>query len=331
MKKLLLLMLSFLIVTGCGKVNEEKIVDNFINDVESSKSYKVESTMEIYSNEDTFKYKLTIYYMDDDYFKVDMLNTINNHQQILLRDEEAVYVVTPSLNKSYKFISDWPYNSSQAYILNSLIKDLANEVELKKVDDGYEVKTSVDYPNNSELSYEILKFDKNQKLKTVEVYTKDDILSIKVTYNKIDYKANLSDDDFDIDELMEENCCNIEESTEETSSLKDIIYPLYIPSNTYLNSKEIIDIESGERVILTFNGDKNFVLIEETAVVSNEFETIPVYGDPLMLSTSIGALSSNSLSWTTDNVNYYLTSIDLSQEELLTIADSLNNTTYIGK
>ena len=140
MKKLLLLMLSLLIITGCGKVNEEKLVDKFINDVESSKSYKVESIMEIYNNEDTF----------------------NNHQQILLRDEDAVYVVTPSLNKSYKFVSDWPYNSSQAYILNSLIKDLENEVEFKKVDDGYEVKTSVDYPNNSELSYEILKFDKNK-------------------------------------------------------------------------------------------------------------------------------------------------------------------------
>ena len=83
MKKLLLLIFSIFIVSGCGKVSEEKLIDKFINDVESSKSYVVDSTMEIYNNEDTFKYKLKIYYKDDDYFKVDMLNTINNHQQIL--------------------------------------------------------------------------------------------------------------------------------------------------------------------------------------------------------------------------------------------------------
>lgn len=331
MKKLLLLIFSIFIVSGCGKVSEEKLIDKFINDVESSKSYVVDSTMEIYNNEDTFKYKLKIYYKDDDYFKVDMLNTINNHQQILLRDDDAVYVVTPSLNKSYKFSSDWPYNSSQAYILNSLVKDLESGAELKKVDSGYELKVGVDYPNNSELEYEILRFDKDQNLQVVEVYTKEGILSIKVVYNKIDYKANLSDDDFDVDKLIEENCCNVEENTEETASLEDIIYPLYVPSNTYLQGKEVVGTESGERAILTFNGEKNFVLIEETATVSSEFETIPVYGEPLMLSNSIGAIGSNSLSWTTDNVNYYLTSSDLTQEELLTIADSLNNTTYVGK
>mgnify|MGYP003302353358 CR=1 FL=1 len=41
---------------------------------------------------------------------------------------------------------------------------------------------------------------------------------------------------------------------------------------------------------------KNFVLIEEPSKESSEFEIIPVYGDPMMMNKSIGALSSNSLS-----------------------------------
>ena len=62
--------------------------------------------------------------MDDDYFKVNMVNTLSNHEQVILRNDGEVYVVTPSLNKSYKFVSEWPYNSSQSYILNSLLKDI---------------------------------------------------------------------------------------------------------------------------------------------------------------------------------------------------------------
>ena len=71
-------------------------------------------------------------------------------------------------------------------------------------------------------------------------------------------------------------------------------------------------------------GDKNFVLIEEVANVSEEFEIIPVYGDPLMLSNTIGALSTNSLSWSHNNIDYYLASNDLSTSEILSIADSLS-------
>ena len=82
---------------------------------------------------------------------------------------------------------------------------------------------------------------------------------------------------------------------------------------------------------MTFNGAKNFVLIEESSELNKSFETVPVYGDPLMITDTIGVVSSNSLSWTDENVNYYLTSNDMSTEEILTVANSLNVTEYVGK
>ena len=347
MKKFLLLLISVLLLTGCGKVNKDKLIENFKDKVESSKSYYVESKMEIYNAEDTFEYDIKVYYMDDDYFKVDMVNTLSNHEQIILRNGDEVYVVTPSLNKSYKFVSEWPYNSSQSYILNSLLKDIEEDDDIEFINEteGYSLKVDVNYPNNANLSYEKIYFDKDMNLTGVNVYDTEDIIAIKVNFNKIDYKANLKDEDFSVNDLIDENCCNtntdssegnendeIQNDTSNTSStLEDIIYPLYVPANTYLKDKETISTEDGERVILTFNGDKNFILIEEASKSYEEFEVIPVYGDPLMLSNTIGALSSNSLSWTVDNVDYYLASNDLSSSEILTIADSLNNTNYVEK
>ena len=181
------------------------------------------------------------------------------------------------------------------------------------------------------MSYEMINFDKNKNLKSVEVFSKDDILMIKVEYKKIDYKASLKSEEFDVDKIVEENCCTVTDDAENTASLDDIIYPLYVPNNTYLKNKEVVSAENGDRAILTFNGDKNFVLIEEAATVSREFETIPVYGEPFLLSNSFGSLTSNSFSWTHNNINYYLTSNDLSSTEILTIASSLNNTVLIEK
>lgn len=334
MKKIGLLFICLVLLTGCGKVNKDKLVDHFINQVDSSKSYSLDSTMEIYSGDDTYKYNLKVYYMDDDYFKVEMVNKLTNHEQYILRNNDEVYVVTPSLNKSYKFVSEWPYNSSQSYILNTIVKDIKDgEIQdFMEDDNGYSFKVNVNYPNNSDLSYEKIYFDKKENLTNVVVYNKDDIISIKVDFNDINYKANLSEEDFDVNALIDENCCSGRfGDSEKTSSLEDVIYPLYVPINTYLKGKELVNTENGERAILTFNGDKNFVLIEEPSSVSNEFEIIPVYGDPLMLSNTVGALSSNSLSWTVGNIDYYLTSNDLSTSEFLTIADSLNMTVSLEK
>ena len=326
--KRLLLLLFMCLLTGCGNVDKNKLINNFKNDVESSKSYIVESKMEIYSAEDTFSYNVSVYYMDDDYFKVDMVNTLSNHEQVILRNNNEVYVVTPSLNKSYKFVSEWPYNSSQSYILNSLVRDLKEDDDIKfeEIEDGYTLNVDVDYPNNDNLKYEVLYFDKKMNLKQVAVYDDEDIVAIKVVFSKIDYKANLSKDDFSVDKMIEENCCNNEviEDSEETGILEDIVYPLYVPANTFLKNRETVNTENGERVILTFNGDKNFILIEEVSNVGEEFEIIPVYGEPLMLSNTIGALGTNSLSWSVDNVDYYLASSDLTTSEILSIADSLS-------
>lgn len=344
MKKIFLLFISILLLTGCGKVNKDKLIDDFKDKVESSKAYTIDSKMEIYNSEDTFTYNIKVSYMDDDYFKVQMVNTLNNHEQIILRNNNEVYVVTPSLNKSYKFVSEWPYNSSQSYILNTLVKDLesSSEVGFEEVDGGYVLKSEVNYPNNTNLSYEKMYFSKNMDLKSVSVYDKNDIVAIKVDFNKIDYKANLKENDFNVENLIDENCCNTNngnnnsngnsnsennstnnEKTETTASLDEIVYPLYVPANTYLKGKEVVNTEDGERVILTFNGEKNFILIEETSKINDEFEIIPVYGDPLMLSNTVGALSTNSLSWSSDQVDYYLASNDLTTAEISTIAESL--------
>ena len=334
MKKIGLLFISLILLTGCGKVNKDKLVEHFVDKVESSTAYSLDSTMEIYSGDDTYKYQLKVFYMDDDYFKVEMVNKLTNHEQYILRNHDEVYVVTPSLNKSYKFVSEWPYNSSQSYILNTIVKDLKeNDVlDFSEDDNGYAVKVNVNYPNNTDLKYEVIHFDKDENLTSVVVYNQEDIIAIKVDFNDINYKAKLSESDFDVNELIDENCCSGRfGDTEKTSSLEDVIYPLYVPINTYLKGKELVNTENGERAILTFNGDKNFVLIEEPSNVSNEFEIIPVYGDPLMLSNTVGALSSNSLSWTVGNVDYYLTSNDLSTSEILSIADSLNMTVALEK
>ena len=384
LKKIIGLTLAILLlVTGCGEKSGEDVVKSVSDKVREASSYNLKGNMEIYADEETFTYSIEVDFLKDNFYKVKMVNQTNNHEQIILRNSDAVYVITPSLNKSFKFQSEWPENSSQAYILASILSDINNDSNktIEEVDGSYIVKSVVNYPNNPDLTYQKTTMDKDGNLKKNEIYNNKDELKMKVTFTSIDYKASLKEDDFlleeyitndteDNTETIEENktenkeetneteeqkkenqneekketdcegdACKQEETdngacegdacTEETGSIENILYPLYVPSNTYLSSSDKVDTDVGDRIILTFAGDKNFVLVEEAATVAEEFEIIPVYGDPLIVNDIIGALGANSLSWTKDNISYYLTGTDLSTEELLTIGESIgyNNQT----
>lgn len=342
MKKIFILSIFVLfIVCGCGKFEISDAKTEFKNKVNSSKGYELKGVMEIYNNDDTFKYKITVNYKKDDYYKVSMINQNNNHEQIILKNEESVYVVTPSLNKSFKFESSWPDNSSQSYILKSLVNDLVNDENATLIEEGknYIVTTSVNYPHNRSLVNQKLYFNKDMDLEKVIVFDENKSEKIKLIINSIDYKSKYKDDYFDLDTLIddstkeEENSQNQKKkttSTNTTADVDDISYPLYVPSNTYLKSKDKIDNEGSSRTILTFNGDKSFVLVEETADVSKEFEILPVSGDPLILTNTVAALSDKSITWTANNKEYYITSNNLTANELATIADSMGSTT-VGK
>lgn len=326
MKKIFILgLFGLLFLCGCGKFDIEKAKDEFKNKVNSAKAYELKGNMEIYNNEDTFKYDITVNYKKNDLYKVSMINKNNNHEQIILKNEDSVYVVTPSLNKSFKFESTWPDNSSQSYILSSLLNDVLNDQEAKLMEkDGkYVITCKVNYPHNKSLIKQELYFNKDMDLEKVLVYDNSQNIKIKVNVKNLDYKAKYKDNYFDLNTLIDEDVTDDEK--EETGLLEDAIYPLYIPNNTFLQSKDKVTDEQTDRTILTFKGDKSFILVEEVATASKEFEVIPVNGDPLLLTDSIAALSDNSLTWTSNNIDYYLTSAKLSTDELMTIAQSMGN------
>ena len=111
MKKYFILLLGLVfLVSGCGKNKTDvNIKDNFVKDNEKREKYLVKGVMNIVSNEDTFTYNVVAAKNKDNYL-VNLTNTINNHEQVILRNEDGVYVIA---HKSYyffiKLISDFSH------------------------------------------------------------------------------------------------------------------------------------------------------------------------------------------------------------------------------
>lgn len=96
MKKicLSLLVLICLITTGCGKNNENNVLKKIDKEVSNSKGYVMNATLEILNNDDIYNYEVETAYKKDDYYKITLTNTSNDHEQIILKNDDGVYVMT---------------------------------------------------------------------------------------------------------------------------------------------------------------------------------------------------------------------------------------------
>lgn len=362
-------------ISGCGKTSESDVIKDLTKKINDSKAYYVDGTLEIVNNEDVYTYNVNVSYKEKDNYKVSLVNTVNNHEQIILRNSDGVYVVTPRINKSFKFQSDWPYNNSQVYLLGPLLDDITNDANrtFEKVNDGSKIIVAANYPNNSKLVKQEILLDKSNNIKKVTVFDNNGTAQITMKFNKIDLNSKFNDNYFDLKQIIdikedntdnttnrennsdenknttdnkvednsttENNNTNVNENnntnennnedkksseTKQTSSIEDVIYPMYIPANTYLSNKEKVSKDDGERLILTFDGDNPFMLIEETVTYEKEHLIVPTYGELEVMASTVAIVNDNSVNWIDNNIEYYVVSDKLSKSELLDIARSIS-------
>lgn len=139
--------------------------------------------------------------------------------------------------------------------------------------------------------------------------------------SNIDYKPTFKKNSFKVNEVLKTT--KTTKTTKQTSLLDDTIYPLVLPTGTKLVNEEKVEKTDGNRIIMTFDGKKPFLLVEETANIEEEMTIIPTYGEPYMLMDTVGAMTDNSITWTSSGIEYYIVSDVMNQNELLEVAQSI--------
>lgn len=299
-------------------MDEQTAVNKFKKMLESNEKYTLTGQLNILSNEENYQYDVEVKYLKGDYYRASLNNKESNHEQIILKNTDGVYIITPNLNKSYKFQSEWPYNSSQSYILESILFDLENDSEVKfeENDDEYILYSTVNYPSNVSLVSQKVTFDKNMCPKLIEVYDKNGTAAITFKISKIDFSGNISKNDFEV--LNNKS----DEVSENVSSLDEVVYPMYLPTGSVFKGEETVSSDESERVILTFSGEKPFTLIEEVSKIPSEFEITASDGELVFYENVVGSLNDTTLNWTMNGKDYYIISDNLTKEELLNVASS---------
>ena len=193
-----------------------------------------------------------------------------------------------------------------------------DNVLYEEVDKKYVLSSTVDYPNNTNLLSQRITFSEEILPEKVSVYDKDGNECITLKISKIDFKNKLKEEDFNIDDIESSS------ETTTTSSIDEVMYPMYLPVGTKFKSEETIKSDESERVILTFSGDKSFILIEEASLVPDELEVTTTSGELVFYENILGSLNESSLNWSMNGKDYYLIGNNMSNDELLKVASSMS-------
>ena len=164
MKKLCLMFAVVLTVllAACGEMSQQDVVDKLTSNLEDAKSYYATGVMEVDNNGQVYQYNVEVAYQKPKNYKVTIKNETTNNDQNILKNDEGVFVLTPALNKQFKFQSDWPLSSSQVYLYQSLMTDILNDAEVKfeSGEENYTFEAKANYHGNRDLVSQKITFDK---------------------------------------------------------------------------------------------------------------------------------------------------------------------------
>lgn len=311
-----------LVVALCFTLKPKSFDQEFESVMSDMNTYILKGDMEITKGEDVKTYAVEVGYQkvdETDYFKVSLLDKELNQEQIILRNAEGVFVITPSLNQVFKFEGDWPLNSPKPYLLQSMMSFVLDEnAEISKEAEGYVVKTPVVYPNNKEYTKQEMLFDEAANIKWVQIYNQDDTLQLKIIFNSVEYNKEIPDGYFTAPASLEKPASS--------SNVTDEDLPLY-PSAVFesqLTGKSDMSANDGvKKHILEFTGEKNFTVVESIRKSAASTQTVIMPGEIIDSLDVVGFYDGNQLSAVYNGIEFTIFSDDLGPEEMMSVINSM--------
>lgn len=291
---------------------------------ENLNSYQLEATMELNNGEEqrNFNVKVSYFKKEGDLFRVSLYDTTINQEQIMLRNEEGVYVLTPTLNQVYQFKSGWPLNSAKPYIYQSLLEVFDGEYTTQKVSDGIIVTSQPNYKNSPQYVKQEIKFTNDLKPVWVHLYDNQNNVLVNVTFTSVELGVEFSEDFFNLSKNMEQSRENLSSSTGAT--FDDL--PLMVTGadiNVSVKDQTNANIDGEKVYIMSYEGDASFTVVQKIVEGSEEMSVTELEGDLVLLINGFAAMEDDKVTYLYNGVECTIYGDNLSVSNYITIANGL--------
>lgn len=326
-KKILLAIAILLVIILSGwklffsKSDVSKKMDKLKKDLTS---YHIEANMDLLSNDETRSYYIVTDYQknnEQDYFRVSMLDKNINQTQIMLKNNDGVFVLTPALNQVYKFKGTWPLNSPKPYLYHSLISLFDEEHQIKKNENGYLIMGKASYPNSPNWVNQEVQFSEDLKPISVNILDASSTSVGKITFTEVDFKPTYSEDFFSVDSNMNRAREKLPKS--ETSVTFDDLPLLPVDNSSTLKEKTISAIDGENYYILSFEGKNNFTMVQGIAQPNETMKVVELDMDYVETINGIAFVKDNHLIYQNNCVSYEIYSDTMDIYKIIDVVNSL--------
>lgn len=349
----LMLVVVVVVLAACGTPSKESVMKKLSGKWNDTKGYELQATMEIKTGAEPRVYDVEVWHTKPDFYRVNVTQDGSGDSQMIVRNEDGVFVVAPSLGKTYKFQSDWPEQNSQAYLIGALSEDIAADANatMTEKDKTYIFETVTRNNHKKVLPTQEIHIDKKTLLpKHVSILDENKEEQIRITFKKITLGADRKTEDYAVDTEAEEpkkdpkaDAVSEEEAesegedeeanTDEADTEADgddeqtslnTYYPTVEWDGVTLIEEEAVTTTAGTRTFMTFGDTKKFTLVQERAMPSESSIPVSVEGDPVDLGFTVAAITDKSLRWESDGVSFFLASEMLTRDEMIEVALSMS-------
>lgn len=305
----------------CFFVLKPSSLDQLMKGANDLKSYELVCNMEMLENDELKSFQVTSTYASldkKDFYKVELYDKSLNQAQVIVKNEDGVFVLTPSLNQVFQFKSEWPNNSPKPYIYQSLLSFLKDN-KPEKVKDGYLVSGEMTYENDERVKTQEVKFDKKLKPTSVMVYDSDGTEIIKLTVTSFKTNQDIKKDAFVQDNILKEA-----QNQYKSASASLPMYPVALMGSTLENEK-VSKIDEMTNHILKFTGDKSFTIIESAMTSSQKVDVEVVNAKMIDMIDGVAFENDNQMTYISSGIVCSLYSNDLTKEEMLAVLSSMQS------
>ncbi|MET1171307.1 outer membrane lipoprotein-sorting protein [Paenibacillus amylolyticus] len=199
----MVLVLSVLLA-ACGKKDAAAVVKDLNEVVGEMESYQGAGVMTLHTGDTPQQYKVEVWHQKPSYYRIALTNAKKDVTQIVLRNDEGVFVLTPSQNKSFRFQSNWPDNQGQVYLYETLIRSITGDTTRQFADEkeSYVFDVAANYNTHALVRQKIWLNKSDYAPKQVEVSDSNANVVVDVKFDSFKFGAAFEKDAFDMQRNM---------------------------------------------------------------------------------------------------------------------------------
>ena len=279
MKKIIISILCCiftLFIVGCNNKEDNTNLEakQALEYIDSLGSYELSCKMTVNRADKSINLDIEVLYLKPGYYKV-CFNNSNGNKQFIVKNDSGVFVLNPALNKEFKFDSDWPLNSTHAYLLEGIKNDIKADSEYSYELSGNNVIINTKLNNQSKAKSLKFYYDlKANKPVKAMLYDDNGKEIINVVFTSFIPNKTINKELFSEKLIMADNT-PIEDTIIEQEEKSLAVSCGYIIDGASLQTQTTKD----DCTIMCYSGDVSYTVVVKKADIYNELVFVDVINE----------------------------------------------------